>query len=77
MKIAENGNERSFIINNKRTIKVVLDEDGGIDFFDMDDPVHTGYYLYNIQEFYYFINGLTEIAKKIKDETCKEQQENY
>jgi hypothetical protein len=72
VKIIDNGKEKKFVINNKKEIKVLRDDFDGIEFFESEDPTHTGCYFSNIQEFYYFINALTDIAKKFKDESCQE-----
>jgi hypothetical protein len=68
MKIVDNGNEKFFIINSDEKMMVYFnEEEETVEIFEETDPSHTGHFFESVEDFYYFINGLTEIAKKIKE----------
>ena len=68
MKIIENGDTKRYTISPEQIINVAVDKYGGIEVFEEKDVTHTGHYFKSLQDFFYYINGLTEIARKLKEQ---------
>ena len=71
MKIVYDDDIKKFTVNNKYVIQVNYEQNNSINSIELwnnEDPVHTGDYFESMQDFIHYINGLTDVAKKIKEE---------
>jgi len=75
MKINNEDDYKKFLINGKEFV-ACRNIHNGFEVFEKDDPCHTGFYFENIENFVYFVNCLTEIGKKFKEEVENENKGN-
>jgi hypothetical protein len=73
MKISEENNGIYFFIEENKKVNVFYYDNGAIELYEEEDPTHTGHYFENINSFFLYINNITEIARKLKEERCQQQ----
>lgn len=71
MKINNEEDYKIFNIDGKEIV-VCKNIHNAFEIFEKEDPSHTGFYFDNMESFVYFINCITEVCKKMKEEEKNE-----